>query len=151
MEFLRLIGPLTNPRAYGGDPEDAFHVVIPSPPGFGLSGPTRDAGWSVRRVAKAMAELMHRLGYERYVAHGGDFGAMVTPGTAMVDPEHVQSVHVTLLASASASGNYAVGYGSRSHRTRGAAQPEARSATTSISPATPRFRPRGRNSSALVE
>ncbi len=108
MEFLRLIGPLTNPRAYGGDPEDAFHVVIPSPPGFGLSGPTRDVGWSVRRVAKAMAELMHRLGYERYVAHGGDFGAMVTRELAMVDPEHVQSVHVTLLASASASGNYAV-------------------------------------------
>ena len=108
MEFLRLIGPLTDPRAHGGNPADAFHLVIPSPPGFGLSGPTHDAGWSVRRVASALAELMHRLGYDRYVAHGGDFGAMVTRELGLVDPEHVQAVHVTLLASASASGNYAV-------------------------------------------
>lgn len=108
MEFLRLIGPLTDPRAHGGDPSQAFHVVIPSPPGFGLSGPTHGTGWSVRRVAVVMAELMQRLGYDHYVAHGGDFGAMVTRELGLVDPEHLQAVHVTLLASASASGNYTV-------------------------------------------
>ncbi|MCA9878238.1 MAG: epoxide hydrolase [Thermomicrobiales bacterium] len=108
LEFLRLIGPLTDPRAHGGDPADAFHVVIPSPPGFGLSGPTREAGWSVPRVARAFAELMHRLGYEYYVAHGGDFGAMVTRELGLVDEAHVAAVHVTLLPAASVSGNYAV-------------------------------------------
>jgi microsomal epoxide hydrolase len=108
MEFLRLIGPLTDPRAHGGDPADAFHVVIPSPPGFGLSGPTQDTGWSVQRVAKVMAELMYRLGYYRYVAHGGDLGSMVTRELGLVDPEHVQALHVTHLASASASGSFTI-------------------------------------------
>ena len=70
VEFLDLIGPLTAPRAHGGDAADAFHVIVPSPPGFGLSGPTRETGWNVARVAQAWAELMRRLGYERYVAHG---------------------------------------------------------------------------------
>jgi len=71
VEFLDLIGPLSDPRSHGGDPADAFHLVIPSVPGFGFSGPTRDKGWNVGRVARAWAELMHRLGYERYGAQGG--------------------------------------------------------------------------------
>jgi hypothetical protein len=73
-EFLDVIGPLADPRAHGGDPSDAFHVVVPSIPGFGFSGPTREAGWGIRRVARAWAELMKRLGYGRYGAQGGDAG-----------------------------------------------------------------------------
>ncbi len=71
VEFLDVIGPLTDPRAHGGDPADAFHVVIPSIPGYAFSGPTRQPGWDVPRVARAWAELMRRLGYDRYVAQGG--------------------------------------------------------------------------------
>ncbi|MEV4089545.1 epoxide hydrolase, partial [Nonomuraea fuscirosea] len=70
-EFMKVIGPLTDPRAHGGDPADAFHVVAPSLPGFGFSGPTRETGWNLRRVARAWAELMRRLGYDRYGAQGG--------------------------------------------------------------------------------
>jgi pimeloyl-ACP methyl ester carboxylesterase len=94
VEFLDLIGPLTNPRAYGGDPADAFHVVIPSLPGFGFSGPTADAGWSTDRIARVWAELMSRLGYQRYGAQGGDIGAAVSPQLGRVAPEHVVGVHV---------------------------------------------------------
>src|SRR5262245_44690638 len=78
VEYLDLLGPLSDPRAHGGDPADAFHVILPSIPGFGFSGPTREAGWSVRRVTMAFAELMRRLGYGRYGAHGGDWGARVS-------------------------------------------------------------------------
>src|SRR5919198_3671932 len=70
VEFLKIIGPLTDPRSHGGDPADAFHVVAPSMPGFGFSGPTKESGWTSRRVAAAFAELMTRLGYERFGAHG---------------------------------------------------------------------------------
>jgi epoxide hydrolase len=77
VEFLEVIGPLTDPRAHGGDPADAFHVVAPSVPGFGFSTPIRQPGWEVARTAGAFAELMRRLGYERYGAHGGDIGAGV--------------------------------------------------------------------------
>ncbi|HEV2780251.1 MAG TPA: epoxide hydrolase [Actinophytocola sp.] len=94
IEFLKVIGPLTDPRSHGGDPADAFHVVIPSMPGFGFSGPTRDGGWSSRRMAAAYAELMRRLGYERYGAQGGDFGAFVAPDLARVDRDGVVGVHV---------------------------------------------------------
>ncbi|MQY08106.1 epoxide hydrolase family protein [Actinomadura macrotermitis] len=93
-EFMKVIGPLTDPRAHGGDPADAFHVVAPSLPGFGLSGPTREAGWSPRRVARAWAELMGRLGYDRYGAQGGDTGAVVSPELGRVAPDHVIGVHV---------------------------------------------------------
>src|SRR3954469_20880381 len=78
-EFLEVIGPLSNPRAHGGDPADPFHLVIPSIPGFGFSGPTHATGWGTDRIANAWAELMSRLGYQRYGAQGGDFGAMVAP------------------------------------------------------------------------
>lgn len=76
-EFLALIGPLSDPRAHGGDPADAFHLVIPSLPGYGCSVPLSDTGWEVSRTGRAWAELMRRLGYERYGAHGGDIGAGV--------------------------------------------------------------------------
>jgi epoxide hydrolase len=101
VEFLDLIGPLADPRAHGGDPADAFHVVVPSPPGFGLSGPTRETGWTVARVARAWAELMRRLGYDRYVAHGGDFGAMTSRALGLADPEHVAAIHLTQVFDAS--------------------------------------------------
>jgi epoxide hydrolase len=95
VEFLEVIGPLSDPRAHGGDPADAFHLVIPSLPGFGFSGPTREPGWDVRRVTRTLAALMGRLGYERYVAHGGDWGAAVSRELGRIDPNHVIAVHVT--------------------------------------------------------
>jgi len=94
VEFLDVIGPLTDPRAHGGDPADAFDVVIPSLPGFGFSAPLSGPGWDSRRIATAFAELMHRLGYQRYGAQGGDFGAFVAPDLGRVDPKHVVGVHV---------------------------------------------------------
>lgn len=94
VEFLHLIGPLTDPEAFGGDAADAFHVVIPSLPNFGFSGPTREAGWDSKRIARAVAELMSRLGYERYGAQGGDFGQFVTIELGNVDSEHVAGLHV---------------------------------------------------------
>jgi pimeloyl-ACP methyl ester carboxylesterase len=94
VEFLNIIGPLTDPRAHGGDPADAFHLVVPSIPGHGFSGPTREPGWTTGRVAKAWAELMARLGYPRYGAQGGDWGAFVTPELGRIDPDHVVGVHV---------------------------------------------------------
>jgi epoxide hydrolase len=103
VEFLELIGPLSNPRAHGGDPADAFDLVVPTPPGFGFSGPTRETGWTVARVARAWAELMRRLGYHRYVAHGGDFGAMASRQLGLIDPAHLAALHVTLLVDAGAT------------------------------------------------
>jgi epoxide hydrolase len=94
VEFLDVVGPLSDPRAHGGEPADAFHLVIPSIPGYGFSGPTADAGWDSTRVAKAWAELMGRLGYQRYGAQGGDWGAFVAPELGHVDPQHVVGVHV---------------------------------------------------------
>lgn len=93
-EFLDVIGPLTDPRAHGGDPADAFHVVIPSIPGFGFSGPAHEAGWNTARVARAWVELMRRLGYQRYGAQGGDMGALIAPEQGRSDPDHVVGVHV---------------------------------------------------------
>ncbi len=95
-EFLDVIDPLRDPRAHGGDPADAFHVVAPSIPGYGWSGPTRDPGWDVYRVAQATAELMHRLGYDRYGAQGGDWGSMVSSQLGVVDAAHVCGVHVNM-------------------------------------------------------
>jgi pimeloyl-ACP methyl ester carboxylesterase len=79
VEFLDVIGPLTDPAAHGGDPADAFDVVVPSLPGCGFSGPVRESGWDTPRIATAWAELMSRLGYQRYGVQGGDIGADVSP------------------------------------------------------------------------
>ena len=89
VEFLEMIGPLTDPVAHGGSAADAFHVVIPSIPGFGFSTPVADAGWEVARTTSAFAELMSRLGYDRYAAHGGDVGAGITGRLAATYPDAV--------------------------------------------------------------
>ncbi|MDR2985830.1 MAG: epoxide hydrolase [Nocardiopsaceae bacterium] len=94
VEFLDVIGPLADPRAHGGDAGDAFDLVIPSLPGFGFSGPTHDTGWTTQRIAAAFAELMSRLGYQRYGAQGGDWGAFIAPDLARIDPDHVIGVHL---------------------------------------------------------
>jgi pimeloyl-ACP methyl ester carboxylesterase len=94
VQFLNVIGPLTNPRAHGGEAADAFHLVIPSLPGYGFSGPTRQAGWTTDRVANAWAQLMARLGYQRYGAQGGDWGSFVSAQLGRVDPDHVVGVHL---------------------------------------------------------
>ena len=99
-DFLGILGPLTDPQAHGGDARDAFHVVAPSIPGFGFSGPTTDTGWDVSRIARAWAELMERLGYERYGAQGGDYGSLISPALGRVAPGKVIGVHVNALADA---------------------------------------------------
>ncbi|MDN3292779.1 epoxide hydrolase [Streptomyces ficellus] len=98
-EFLDVIGPLTDPRGHGGDPADAFHLVIPSLPGYGFSGRPREAGWDTARIGRAWAELMHRLGYRRYLVQGGDWGMPVSLRTALADPEHVAGVHLNMLVT----------------------------------------------------
>jgi pimeloyl-ACP methyl ester carboxylesterase len=93
-EFSQVIGPLSDPVAHGGEARDAFHVVVPSHPGFGYSTPVPEPGWSTSRVAAAVVEIMHRLGYDRYGAHGGDVGAGVAAGLSPADPNGVVGVHV---------------------------------------------------------
>jgi epoxide hydrolase len=96
VEFLNVIPPLTNPEAHGGRDADAFHVVAPSLPGYGFSEPTRSRGWDVRRVAGALIELMQRLGYDRYGAQGGDWGAQATTRIGALDPEHCAAIHLNM-------------------------------------------------------
>ncbi|MFM8303398.1 MAG: epoxide hydrolase, partial [Actinomycetota bacterium] len=97
VEFLDVIGPLTDPRAHGGDPADAFHVIAPSLPGYGFSGPTREPGWNPRRIADAYVRLMAALGYARYGAQGGDWGSIVCANVADLDPAHVAGLHLNFL------------------------------------------------------
>ena len=99
VEYLDMIGPLSDPSSHRGDPADAFHLVVPSVPGIGFSGPTSEPGWDCRRVARAWAELMARLGYERYGAHGNDAGSMISPEIGRQDGDHVVGVHVTQIFS----------------------------------------------------
>jgi pimeloyl-ACP methyl ester carboxylesterase len=99
VEFLNVIDALSDPRAHGGEAADAFHLVIPSLPGFGFSGPPAEPGWGTRRTARAWAELMRRLGYSRYGAHGNDAGSMVSPEVGRVAGDHVVGVHVTQIFS----------------------------------------------------
>jgi pimeloyl-ACP methyl ester carboxylesterase len=94
IELLEAVGPLTDPTAHGGTPEDAFHLVQPSLPGYGFSEEPRELGWNVGRVAQAWAELMERLGYTRYVAQGGDVGASVTDAMGRQAPEGLLAIHM---------------------------------------------------------
>jgi pimeloyl-ACP methyl ester carboxylesterase len=100
IELLETIGPLTDPTKYGGTPGDAFHLVLPSLPGYGFSGEPTELGWDSGRVARAWAKLMERLGYTRYVAQGGDVGADVTDAMGRQAPKGLLGVHLNLLAGA---------------------------------------------------
>lgn len=97
VEFLDVIGPLTDPVAHGGDAADAFHVVVPSMPGYGFSGPTVQPGFDVNRVADAIAEVMAQLGYDRYIAQGGDWGAIVTRRLGEAYADRLIGIHVNML------------------------------------------------------
>lgn len=96
VEFLDVIPRLTDPEAHGGQATDAFHVVVPSLPGYGFSEPPRAPGWDVRRIAQAFTVLMGRLGYARYGAQGGDWGAQVTTRIGVLDPEHCAAIHLNM-------------------------------------------------------
>jgi pimeloyl-ACP methyl ester carboxylesterase len=95
VEFLEVIGPLTDPVSHGGDSKDAFHLVIPSIPGFGFSDKPTTAGWGVAKVAEAWAELMTRLGYDRFALQGGDFGALISADVARQNPDRVIAIHLS--------------------------------------------------------
>jgi pimeloyl-ACP methyl ester carboxylesterase len=96
IELLETIGPLTDPTAHGGTGEDAFHLVLPSVPGYGFSGEPTELGWWAGRVAQAWPLLMRRLGYTRYVAQGGDVGAAVTDAMGRLGPEGLIGIHTNL-------------------------------------------------------
>lgn len=98
VDFMQVIEPLADPRSHGADPADAFHLVAPSIPGFAYSR-TRGAGWNLNRITRAFAELMDRLGYTQYGAHGGDFGSMVSPALGRLYPGRVIGVHLAGLLS----------------------------------------------------
>ena len=97
VEFHKVIGPLTDPSAHGGDPADAFHVVCPSLPGYAWSDKPSRTGWGGGRIASAWAELMGRLGYDRYAAQGGDWGALVTSYLGQQDVDHVAGIHLNMV------------------------------------------------------
>jgi pimeloyl-ACP methyl ester carboxylesterase len=94
LEFLHLIGPLTDPESHGGDRADAMDVIIPSLPGFGFSTPLQSAGWTTAHIAAVWVELMDRLGYQRFAVHGGDLGVSISPEVARIAPDRVIGVHV---------------------------------------------------------
>jgi len=100
MEMIDSVGPLTDPTAHGGSAEDAFHLVLPSLPGYGFSGEPAEVGWDLDRTARAWAELMDRLGYTRYVAQGGDVGAGVSDAMGRQAPEGLIGIHTNLLVPA---------------------------------------------------
>jgi len=106
IELLETVGPLTDPTAHGGSAEDAFDLVLPSIPGYGFSGEPKDVGWNPGRVAQAWAELMHRLGYTRYVAQGGDVGASVTDAMGRQAPEGLLGIHTNLLVTGLGGGEH---------------------------------------------
>jgi pimeloyl-ACP methyl ester carboxylesterase len=100
LELLETVGPLTDPTSHGGTPGDAFHLVMPSLPGYGLSGEPTELGWESGRIARAWAKLMERLGYTRYVAQGGDVGADVTDAMGRQAPGGLLGIHLNLLTPA---------------------------------------------------
>lgn len=99
LEFVKAVGPLTRPEEHGGDARDAFHVVMPSLPGFGFSGKPAATGWGVERIARAWATLMRRLGYTRYVAQGGDWGSSVTVQMGCQAPDGLAGIHLNMLSA----------------------------------------------------
>jgi pimeloyl-ACP methyl ester carboxylesterase len=105
IELLETVGPLTDPTAYGGSAEDAFHLVLPSLPGYGFSSEPTELGWDAARTGRAWAELMHRLGYTRYVAQGGDVGALVTDLMGRQGVEGLVGYHLNLLTAVLAVGD----------------------------------------------
>ena len=100
VELMNVLEPLANPRRHGANPSDAFHVIAPSIPGYGFSGPTTASGWDVKRVAAAFAELMRRLGYSRYGTQGGDWGSVISRQLGLIDSEHIIGSHFNSLATA---------------------------------------------------
>ncbi len=100
IEFHKVIGPLTDPTAHGGKAEDAFHLVLPTIPGYGFSGKPTKPGWTVEKVGEAWAQLMARLGYGRYGAQGGDWGSAVTTAIGAQDPDHCAGIHINMVAAA---------------------------------------------------
>jgi len=100
IELLETVGPLTDPTAHGGKPDDAFHLVLPSLPGYGFSGEPTELGWESGHIAGAWAKLMKRLGYTRYVAQGGDVGALVTDAMGRQSPQGLVGIHINLFAAA---------------------------------------------------
>ncbi|MBC7935162.1 MAG: epoxide hydrolase [Rhizobacter sp.] len=111
IELLKIIDPLTNPKAYGGKAEDAFDVVIPSLPGFGFSGKPTEAGWELDRIAKAWAVLMNRIGYKHYVAQGGDWGAGIVNSMGLQAPAGLLGIHSNLPATLPNEAGMALGTG----------------------------------------
>jgi epoxide hydrolase len=104
-EFLDVIGPLSDPPDSAGERVPAFHLVIPSLPGYGFSGPVAEPGWDVVRIAFAWAELMRRLGYDKYIAQGGDFGSVVSLVLGQIDRPHILGVHINMLLNGPATGD----------------------------------------------
>jgi len=100
VEFLKVIGPLTDPAAHGSPDAPAYHLVIPSLPGFGFSGKPTETGWGIEKIAQVWAELMARLDYDRYFAQGGDWGAIVTSAIGRVDPTHCAAIHLNMVVAA---------------------------------------------------
>ena len=96
VEFLKVIGPLTEPQDHGGTADDAFHLVIPSLPGYGFSDKPKATGWGVEKIADAWSTLMARLGYSQYFAQGGDWGSVITSYIARQDPEHCLGIHINM-------------------------------------------------------
>jgi len=96
VEFHKVIEPLVDPTAHGGNDEDAFHVVVPSLPGYGFSGKPKNTGWGIEKIADVWAVLMARLGYDHYFAQGGDWGAMVTTHIGLQDKEHCDAIHLNM-------------------------------------------------------
>lgn len=103
-EFHKIVGPLTDPESHGGKASDAFHLVIPSLPGFGFSDPPRERGWNNGRMAQTLAKLMARLGYQRYGAQGGDWGASISAWLGRNDAEHCAGIHLNFVYGEAPSG-----------------------------------------------
>jgi pimeloyl-ACP methyl ester carboxylesterase len=141
IELLETIGPLTDPTAHGGTPEDAFDLVLPSIPGYGFSGEPRELGWNVGRTAQAWAQLMDRLGYTRYVAQGGDVGAAVTDAMGRQAPQGLGGIHTNLLVTV--LGGPSLRNQTRNARRQSSSPPSGRAAS-----ATSWRWPRGRRPSA---